>query len=79
MPRKKRPPVRQEPHTERITILFSKGQTEVLDRYLRRHRIRSRSAFIRRCVMEHIVTEATKHRPTLFEEDENEGAGEEKR
>ena len=60
--------IRQEPHTVRVTVLFSESQMEIIERYLRRHPGRSRSDFVRRCVMERIVGDATKHRPTLFDD-----------
>ena len=69
--------IRQEPHTVRVTVLFSEAQMEIIERYLRRHPGRSRSDFVRRCVMERIVGDATKHRPTLF--DDGEGGEEERR
>lgn len=69
--------IRQEPHTVRVTVLFSESQMEIIERYLRRHPGRSRSDFVRRCVMERIVGDATKHRPTLF--DDGEGGEEEQR
>ena len=62
--------IRQEPHTVRVTVLFSESQMEIIERYLRRHPGRSRSDFVRRCVMERIVGDATKHRPSLFDDDE---------
>ena len=68
--------IRQEPHTVRVTVLFSESQMEIIERYLRRHPGRSRSDFVRRCVMERIVGDAAKHRPTLFDDDE---CGEEQR
>ena len=63
--------IRQEPHTVRVTVLFSESQMEIIERYLRRHPGRSRSDFVRRCVMERIVGDATKHRPTLFDDGES--------
>lgn len=69
--------IRQEPHTVRVTVFFSESQMEIIERYLRRHPGRSRSDFVRRCVMERIVGDATKHRPTLF--DDGEGGEEEQR
>ena len=64
--------IRQEPHTVRVTVLFSESQMEIIERYLRRHPCRSRADFVRRCVMERIVGDATKHRPTLFDNGEEE-------
>lgn len=66
MRRRKLPPIHRQPRTERVTILLSKSELEVLERYLCRHPHYSRSAFIRRCVMERIVGEAVRHRPSLF-------------
>ena len=61
----------------RVTVLFSESQMEIIERYLRRHPCRSRADFVRRCVMERIVGDATEHRPTLF--DEGVGVEEEQR
>ena len=55
----------------RVTVLFSESQMEIIERYLRRHPGWSRSDFVRRCVMERIVGDATKHRPSLFDDDED--------
>lgn len=72
MLRRGRRKIRQEPHTERVTTMFSRGQMEIIDRYLKRHPRLSRSAFIRKCVMERIIGDATRHRPSLFDEEERE-------
>ena len=56
----------------RVTVLFSESQMEIIERYLRRHPCRSRADFVRRCVMERIVGDATKYRPTLFDNGEEE-------
>lgn len=72
MRRRGRQRIRQEPHTERVTTMFSRSQLEIIDRYLKRHPRYSRSAFIRKCVMERIVGDATRHRPSLFDAEEEE-------
>lgn len=72
--RAKEKPIRREPHTERVVTRFSKEQMALIERYLRRHPRMSRSAFVRRCVMERLVGEMAHHRPSLFEDDTEEGS-----
>lgn len=52
--------------------MFSRGELEIIGRYLKRHPRYSRSAFIRKCVMERIIGDATRHRPSLFDDEERE-------
>jgi Arc/MetJ-type ribon-helix-helix transcriptional regulator len=59
--------IKQDPHTERVVALFSESEVEIIDRYVKRRHYRSRSAFVRQCVMERIVGEAGRNRPSLFE------------
>lgn len=65
--RRVRRKIKQDPRTERVTALFSESEVEIIDRYVKRRRYRSRSTFVRQCVMERIVGEAGRHRPSLFE------------
>lgn len=72
--RAKKKPIRREPYTERVVTRFSKEQIVLVERYLKRHPKMSRSAFVRRCVMERLVGEMAHHRPSLFEDDTEEGS-----
>lgn len=72
MLKRRRQKIRQEPRTERVTTMFSRSELEIIGRYLKRHPRCSRSAFIRKCVMERIIGDATRHRPSLFDDEERE-------
>lgn len=64
----KPPKVKQDPRTERVTTLFSKEEYKMINYYIKKHKITSRSALIRRVIMTHVAGELNANYPTLFEQ-----------
>lgn len=60
--------VKQDPRTERVTILLSEEESKMLDYYVKKYRHSSRSGFLRRLVMTHVVRELNANYPTLFDQ-----------
>lgn len=65
----KKPPrkIKQDPKTELVAVSFSIQEKDLLDTYLHRKRIRSRSAFIRRVVMDAVLRDTQGNKATLFD------------
>ena len=61
--------VKQDPRTEKITILLSKEEHKLLNYFVRKYRYQSRSGFVRKLVMTHIVSILDANYPTLFEQE----------
>lgn len=61
--------VKQDPRTEKVTVLFSEEECKMLNYYVKKYRLSSRSAFVRRLVMTHVMRELNAHYPTLFDQD----------
>lgn len=61
--------VKQDPRTEKVTVLFSKEECKMLNYYIRKYKYSSRSAFVRRLVMTYIMRELNANFPTLFDQD----------
>ena len=68
--KKYRQRVKQDPKTELVAVSFSLQEKALLDTYLRRKRIRSRSAFIRKTVMDAVLTDTGQNKATLFDNPE---------
>lgn len=66
--RSKPPKVRQDPRTERITVLFSKEEYKMINYFVKKYKIESRSALIRKVVMTHVFGTLNENYPTLFEQ-----------
>lgn len=68
MPRSPKPKkVKQDPKTCPVTILFSAGEMELLDGYLKRKGIRNRSAFVRKLVMNKVLKDISGNPVSLFD------------
>ena len=65
--KKPRSKVRQDPKTELVAVAFSSHEKAMLDTYLRRKRLRSRSAFIRSVVMDAVLRDTRGNKATLFD------------
>lgn len=65
----KPPMVKQDPRTERVTILFSKEEEKMINYYVKKYKCSSRSALIRKIVMTHVLRELNANYPTLFDQD----------
>ena len=68
--KKPRTRLKQDPKTELITVSFSVQEKRLLDTYLHRKRIRSRSAFIRKVVLDTVLTDTGHNKATLFDSPE---------
>lgn len=53
--------------THRKDVLFNEREVAAIDEYCRRFKIRSRSALIRKSVMETVLKALEENHPTLFE------------
>ena len=62
--------VKQDPKTELVAVAFSRQEKSLLDTYLRRKRIKNRSAFIRRIVLDTVLTDTGHNKATLFDNPE---------
>ncbi|MBR8703608.1 hypothetical protein [Porphyromonas levii] len=58
----------QDKRTEKVTVLFSEEECKMLNYYVKKYKHRSRSAFVRRLVMTHVVGELNANYPTLFDQ-----------
>lgn len=65
----KPPMVKQDPRTERVTILFSEDEEKMINYYVKKYKCSSRSALIRKIVMTHVLGELNANYPTLFDQD----------
>lgn len=50
----------------RKSVFFNEPELTAIDEYCKRFKVSSRSALIRRAVMDHILSELDKNHPTLF-------------
>lgn len=60
--------VKQDPRTEKVTVLFSEEEYKMLNYYVKKYKHSSRSAFIRRLVMTYVMCELNANYPTLFDQ-----------
>lgn len=51
----------------RKSVLFNSREISAIDEYCRRFKIKSKSALIRKAVMEQVLKELDENHPTLFE------------
>ncbi len=65
--RPKRKKIKQEPKTCPLTIMMSEGEMALLNSYLGRKGIHNRSAFVRRVVMNKVLSEISGNPVSLFE------------
>lgn len=65
--KKPRTKVKQDPKTELVAVSFSPGEKALLDTYIRRKRLKSRSGFIRRVVMNAVLGDTGSNKATLFD------------
>ncbi len=61
--------LRQDPRTQKVTVLFSEEEYKMLNYYVKKYKIKSRSAFVRSIVMTHVLGELNANYPTLFDQD----------
>lgn len=59
--------IKQDPKTCAVTILFSESEMELLNGYLKRMGVRSRSSFVRKLVMKKVLSEISENPISLFE------------
>ncbi len=59
--------VKQDPKTELVAVSFSPSEKALLDTYIRRKRLKSRSGFIRRVVMNAVLGDTRGNKATLFD------------
>ena len=64
----KRPNVKQDPRTERVTILFSKEEEKMINYYVKKYKCSSRSALLRKVVMTDVLRQLNANFPTLFDQ-----------
>ena len=64
----KPPMVKQDPRTERVTILFSKEEEKMINYYVKKYKCNSRSALLRKIVMTHVLRQLNANFPTLFDQ-----------
>lgn len=65
--RKVKRKVPQDPKTELVTVSLSPKEKELLDNYLSRKKIKSRSAFIRRTILSTVLKDMGQNKATLFD------------
>lgn len=68
---KRAKPVRQDPRDQVVTILLSNSEREMLDRFVAKYRLSSRSAYIRHLVMTDVLSKLFDDMPTLFDQQES--------
>lgn len=61
--------IKQDPRTEKVTVLFSEEECKMLNYYVKKYKHHSRSAFVRRLVMTYVMRELNANFPTLFDQD----------
>lgn len=61
-------PLRQDPKTRAVTVLFSEEEYKMINYYVEKHKYSSRSAYIRRLVMVDVLEQLNANFPTLFDQ-----------
>ncbi|MDO5017262.1 MAG: hypothetical protein Q4E10_02730 [Porphyromonas sp.] len=70
--RPKRPKIKQDPRTEKVTVLLSEEECKMLNYYVKKYKCASRSALMRKIVMTHVLEQLNANYPTLFDQAEDE-------
>ncbi len=58
---------RKEPRTNRLTITLNDKELEAIDKYVKRYKMKSRTALVREAALRFVMQRFVDDYPTLFE------------